>query len=347
MIDRRFFRHAGPTRLSDIASLTAASLSSRSGDAPDGSRTFADVAPLDQAGPQDISFFDNIKYIDAFTQSRAGACFTRARFTSRAPEGMALLVTEEPYTGFALTAQQFYPEPAFEPNIAPQAVIAASAKIGRNSRIDAGAVIGEHVTIGERCHIGANTVIYDHVQIGDDCRIGACCTISHALLGSRITLHRGIHIGQDGFGFAPGRTGILKVPQLGRVLIGDNVEIGSGTTIDRGSGPDTVIGQGSKIDNLVQIGHNVQIGKYVIIAGQCGIAGSTRIDDGVMLGGQVGIGGHVHIGAGAKLAAQSGVMRDIPAGETYSGSPAMPIREWRRQAATMMKLGKKGEASEE
>ncbi len=193
--------------------------------------------------------------------------------------------------------------------------------IGKGVRIDAGAVIGERVNIGDGCWIGANTVIGDGVEIGDGCRIGALCSISHAIIGKRALIHRGVHIGQDGFGFAPGPKGMIKVPQLGRVLIGNDVEIGSGTCIDRGAGPDTVIGNFCKIDNLVQIGHNVQMGKYVIITGQCGVSGSTQLGDGVMLGGQVGISGHVRIGERAKLAAQAGIMTDVPAGATYGGSP--------------------------
>ena len=219
--------------------------------------------------------------------------------------------------------------------------MAKSATIGKGVRIDAGAVIGEKVSIGSGCWIGANTVIGDGVDIGDHSRIGALCSISHAIIGKRVLLHRGIHIGQDGFGFAPGRGGITKVPQLGCVLIGNDVEIGSGTCIDRGAGPDTIIGDGCKIDNLVMIGHNVQLGKYVIITGQCGISGSTQLGDGVMVGAQSGFAGHLKIGSGVKLAAQSGVMHDIPPGETYGGAPAIPMRDFLRQTVTLAKLAKK------
>jgi len=334
MVDRRFFYNAGSLTLGDIASLTGTSIAS------DGSRIFTGVAPLECAGTDDISFLDNVKYLDAFAQSKAGACFVRPKYVPRAPKSMVLLITDDPYSAYALTAQRFYPEPAVTAGIAPQAVIAKSAVVGKGARIDPGAVIGEHVRIGSGCWIGANTVIDDNVEIGDNCRIGALCTISHAIMGKRVLLHRGIHIGQDGFGVAPGPKTIIKVPQLGRVLIGDDVEIGAGTCIDRGAGPDTIIGDGCKIDNLVQIGHNVQLGKYVIIAAQCGISGSTRIDDGAMIGGQVGIAGHLHIGAGAKLAACSGVMTDIPPGATYGGAPAVPIKDWHRQTVTLAKLAK-------
>lgn len=319
MADSRFFRNNGPVSLEQLAKLTGAVATSASGASPTLSQAFSDVAPLDQAGPEHISFLDNTKYIAEFAASKAGVCFVRQKFAERAPEGMLLLITEEPYAAFAIVSGHLYPDQKTS-EISPLAVIAKTATIGKN------------------CSIGPGTVIGDGVVIGDDCSIGALCTISHTIMGARVRLHRGIHIGQDGFGFAPSAKGILKVPQLGRVIIGNDVEIGSGTCIDRGAGPDTVIGDHSKIDNLVQIGHNVQIGKYVVIAAQCGIAGSTHIGDGAMLGGQVGLSGHIKIGAKAKLAAQAGVMGDVPAGATYGGSPAVPIMDWHRQTAKIAKL---------
>jgi UDP-3-O-[3-hydroxymyristoyl] glucosamine N-acyltransferase len=340
MADSRFFHNAGSRTLDALAALTGATLA---GAPADGARLFHDVAPLDRAGEQDVSFLDNIKYIESFAASEAGCCFVRAKFADKAPPGMVLLVTEQPYSAYTLAAQAFYPLPPVAAAISSLASISITAHIGQGSRIDAGAVIGDNVTIGERCHIGANTVIDSGTQIGDDCRIGALCSISHTLMGNRVTLHRGIHIGQDGFGFAPTPRGLLKVPQLGRVVIGDEVEIGAGTCIDRGAGPDTVIGMGSKIDNLVQIGHNVQLGKYVIITGQCGISGSTQIGDGAMIGAQAGLAGHLRIGAGAKLAARSGVMADIAPGDTYGGTPAVPVRDWHRQTVALAKLVKKKE----
>ena len=341
MADPRFFQPASPISAAKIASLTGGVLALRGGKAPDGETMFSDVAPLDKAGAQDISFLDNTKYLEGFSQSKAGACFVREKFASRAPEGMLLLVTEEPYYAYALAAQYFYPQPDVTPAIAPTAQIARSASIGQGVRVDSGAVIGERVKLGTGCWIGANSVIGDGVEIGENSRIGALCSLSHALIGKRVILHRGVHIGQDGFGFAPGRGGVTKVPQLGRVVIGDDVEIGSGSCVDRGAGPDTVIGAGSKIDNLVQIGHNVQVGRFVFIAAQTGIAGSSQVGDGSMLGGQVGIAGHLHIGAGAKLAAQSGVMTDIPAGSSYGGSPALPIKDWHRQTVAVAAMTKK------
>ena len=341
MVDLRFFRHAGAIALRDIVALTGAVAEGND------SRTFSHVAPLEVAGADDISFFDNIKYLDAFCQSKAGACFVRPKFAAKAPKGMVVLVTDEPYYAFALTSRKLYPEPEFEAVISPAAHIAATATIGKGVRVDAGAVIGEHVVVGDCSRVGANTVIADHVQLGDGCNIGANCTLSHCILGARVVLHRGVHIGQDGFGFAPSKKGVVKVPQLGRVLIGHDVEIGSGTCIDRGAGPDTTIGNFTKIDNLVQIGHNVQIGQFVFIAAQTGIAGSSSVGDGAMLGGQVGISGHIALGAGVKLIAQSGVMHNLAAGGTYGGSPAIAARDWHRQTVTVAQLSKKSSKTDE
>ncbi|NBX02805.1 MAG: UDP-3-O-(3-hydroxymyristoyl)glucosamine N-acyltransferase [Alphaproteobacteria bacterium] len=342
MADSRFFSASAPISIGDLAALTGASVSGES----DKTRLFSDVAPLDRADSSHVSFLDNTKYLTDFSASKAGACFVREKFATRAPAGMILLVTEEPYYAYALAAQYFYPREAFTPAISPAAHIAKTASIGAGCRIDSGAVIGEHVKLGKGCWIGANTVISDGVEIGDDSRIGALCSISHAIIGGRAFFHRGVHIGQDGFGFAPGRGGVTKVPQLGRVMIGDDVEIGSNSCIDRGAGPDTVIGSGTKIDNLVQIGHNVQIGRFVFVVAQTGIAGSTHIGDGAMLGGQSGFAGHLSIGAGAKIAAQAGVMADVPAGASYGGAPAQPIKDWHRQTVAITNLVKKRHVNE-
>lgn len=346
MADPRFFRRAGPLSLEDVARIANVALDPRSAKQA-GSRQFQDVSALDRATDKDISFLDNVKYVETFAASGAGACFVRQKFAHRAPESMALLITDDPYRCFAMIAQYLYPPSKDTPHISEDAVIASSATIGEGCRISAGVIIGERCEIGARCHIGANAVIHSGVVIGDDTHIGANSTMSHCLIGKHVIIHRGVHIGQDGFGFALGRDGHLKVPQLGRVVVEDHVEIGSGTCIDRGTGPDTFIGAGTKIDNLVQIGHNVQIGKLCVIVAQTGISGSTRIGDGVMLGGQSGIAGHLRLGNGSRVVAKSGIMNDVPAGETYGGSPAVPVKDWHRQTIALAKLAsKKGEKDE-
>ncbi len=320
MADSRFFKRAAPLSLSAIAQATGALI-----ERGDATMCVEDVAPLSTAGPSEISFLDNVRYADVFAASRAGACFVRKKFVPRAPQCMALLVTDAPYTAFAIVSALLYPPERPAASVHPSAVI------------------GQGVTLGEGVVIEPHVVIYDHVNIGAYTHIGANSTISHAIIGAHVRIHRGVHIGQDGFGFAPSAHGAVKVPQLGRVIIEDHVEIGSGTCIDRGAGPDTIIGAHSKIDNLVQIGHNVRIGRHVFLAGQVGIAGSCTVEDGAMLGGQVGLGGHLTVGAGAKLAAQSGVMGDVPAGETSMGTPAMPIKAFFRQVVTLKKLTERKE----
>ncbi len=334
MVDRRFFINHGPFSASEIAEATGAALR----DGADGNRQFSDVSPLDRATATDVSFFDNTKYLDQFTNSTAGLCFLRPKYTDKAPAGMTVLLTEDPYRCYALAAQKFYPHPRPKSGVSQTAIVDPSATLGKDIAIATGAVIGANVIIGDRSSIGANTVVGDGVQIGSDTHIGAVTTLTHAIIGNRVLIHRGVHIGQDGFGFALGRDGHVKVPQLGRVVIEDDVEIGSGTTIDRGTGPDTVLGEGTKVDNLVQIGHNVQIGKRAVIIAQCGISGSTRIGDGAVLGGQAGLAGHLKIGAGAKIAAKSGVMNDIPVGASYGGSPAIPVVDWHRQTIAISRL---------
>lgn len=336
MVDSRFFTNRGPISLSRIAEVTGLQLPAGTAD-----KLLHDVAPLDRATGHDVSFFDNVKYIDQFTNSTAGACFVRAKYADQAPATMLCLITEDPYRCYALAAQQFYPLAYSSGEQHPGAHIHPTAKIGKNVAIDAGAVIEANAEIGDNASIGANAVIGRGVTIGRNTHIGALCGLSHCYIGDNVIIHRGVHIGQDGFGFAMGREGHVKVPQLGRVMIEDDVEIGAGTTIDRGTGPDTIIGAGTKIDNLVQIGHNVQIGRRAVIVAQSGISGSTRIGDGAVLAGQSGIAGHLRIGAGARVAAQSGVMNDIPPGKAYGGSPAMPIQDWHRQTVMLSKLNKK------
>lgn len=335
MADPRFFTVAGPFTAAELARRTGATL------AGDGAIVLKDVAPLDAAGPDHLSFLDNRKYLDALRKTRAGACFVHPDLAKEAPKTVALLVTPAPYRAYALAAQAFYPEARPEPGIDPKASIDKSAKLGSGCRVEAGAVIGRGAELGARCHIGPNAVIGAACVLGDDVRVGANASLSHCLVGHRVRLYPGVRIGQDGFGFAPDPKGFVKVPQLGRVVIGDDVEVGANSTIDRGAGPDTVIGPGTMIDNLVQIGHNVQIGRQCVLVAQVGISGSTRLGDFVMIGGQGGLTGHLTIGSGAQIGAQAGVMRDVEPGEKVVGSPSLPVREFFRQMTALARLAKK------
>jgi UDP-3-O-[3-hydroxymyristoyl] glucosamine N-acyltransferase len=338
MVDSRFHSRVGPFTLAELAALTETEI----GKNGDPNLQLIDVAPLEVAGAKQLSFLDNRKYISSFVSSGAGACIVAPDLAARAPNGMALLCSKQPYKAYALAAQAFYPKLAPEPGVAETAIVESGAKVDKSCRIEHGAVIGAGAVIGENCLIQANAVIGPAVEIGKDTIIGAGATLSHCLVGNRTHIYPGVRIGQDGFGFFPDSKGHTKVPQLGRAIIGDDVEIGANSTIDRGSGHDTVIGQGCWIDNLVQIAHNVELGRGCVVAAMAGISGSAKIGDFVFLAGQVGVVGHVSIGAGAKIAGQSGVTRDIPPGATMGGTPAMPIRDWHRQSILLSKLIDKG-----
>lgn len=308
-------------------------------DGSDGARVFASVAPLDTAGPGDLAYMDNPRYGDALAATAAGACLVSPRFAERVPAGTAALVTREPYRVFAQVLARLYPtavrpQPLFSASgVSPGAVVHTEARLESGVAVDPGAVVGPGAEIGSGTLIGANAVIGAGVRIGRDCAIGAGAVVTHALLGNRVIVHPGASIGQDGFGFAMSGRGHLKVPQVGRVIIQDDVEIGANTTIDRGASRDTIIGEGTKIDNLVQIGHNVVIGRHCVIVSHVGISGSTTLGDFVVMGGQSGIVGHAHIGSGAQVAAGSGITTNIPPGAVWGGTPAKPVKDWMREVA--------------
>jgi UDP-3-O-[3-hydroxymyristoyl] glucosamine N-acyltransferase len=339
MPDPRFFRALGPFELAHLAVVGEADIAVTT---MKPQRMFRDVAPLDRAGPEDVSFFDNKRYLNDFSNSSAGACFIRKEALPSAPDGMALLVSPNPYLSYARAAQAFHPARPLAPGISPTATVDETAVLGQECQVDSGAVIGAGVELGARCYIGANAVVCSNVRLGDDCVIEACASLSHCLVGARVMIHMGARIGQDGFGFATGPAGHVKVPQLGRVVIEDDVEIGANTTIDRGAGPDTVIGAGTQIDNLVQIAHNVQLGKGCVVVAQVGIAGSTKVGDYVMIGGQAALTGHLVVGNKARIAGQSGVMRDVEKGDTVGGTPARKMQDWLRQTAWLDRMTRKG-----
>lgn len=299
------------------------------------------VAPLQSAGPKHVSFVDNRRYANALAATRAGAVIVRPDLLEVVPSGCVPLVTAEPYAAWARVAGLFHPVPPVRPGVHPSAVIDDSAAVDASTEVGPNAVIGARASIGARCRIGAGAVIEDAVSIGPDCRIGANATVSHAVLGARVQLGPGVRVGQEGFGFATVATGFLTVPQLGRVLIGDDVQVGANSCIDRGSSQDTVIGAGSRLDNLVQIGHNVRLGRCCVVVALAGISGSTVLEDFVVLAAQAGVAGHLRIGRQARVGGQAGVMADVAPGVEVIGSPAEPIRDFFRGVATLRKLARK------
>ena len=344
MADPRFFDNSGAQSLAQVQQLTGATLLSG-----ESTRIFFDVGPLDMAGHEHVAFCESKKFQPALQKTRAGVVITTASLAQFAPSGASVLETTHPVQAFARVATAFYPTAnnIWSENRPPTSSIATSARIGEGATVSPGVYIGEHVEIGNNCMLGPAAVIGRGVKIGNNTTIGANASISHSLIGDRCIIHPGARIGQDGFGFSKEASGHLKIPQLGRVIIQDDVEIGANTTIDRGSLSDTVIGEGTKIDNLVQIGHNTYIGRQCIIAAQVGISGSCQIEDNVLFGGQVGVADHVTIGQNTLVAARSGVSKSLKGGRVYGGFPARPIVEWRREVASLARLAKRFNANDE
>jgi len=333
------------------AGMTAGAIADMTGAKPRGplqaDRVIGGLAPLGRAGPHELTFLDNAKYADGLRTTRAGACLISERFASDAPATLALLVTRDPYRAFVTVARALYPE-ALRPSslfeaegVAPGAYIHPSARLESGATVDPGAVIGPRAEIGSGTVIGAGAAIGANVKIGRDCAIGPNVSITHALIGDRVIIHAGCCIGQDGFGFSPGPAGHMKIPQVGRVIIQDDVEIGAGSAVDRGAIRDTVIGEGTKIDNHVQIAHNVSIGRHCIIVAQSGLAGSSTLGDYVMLGARSGASPHSTIGEGAQLAAASVAHGIVPPGGRYGGLPAKPAKQWFREMKAVERLARK------
>ncbi len=339
-----FFDLAVPLSLKALAEISEFELADPSQE----DVVLSNIRPLDVAGKGDLAFLDNRKYIPHLKKTGATACFVKKAMVSHVPEGCVALLTKEPYRAYALALRYFYREKDIVSGRSGEAVatalVAPSAVIEQGALIGAGAVIGEEAHIGRGTVIAPNAVIGARVYIGRDCMVGANTTIIHSLLGNNITIHPGCSIGQDGFGYVMGPGGHVKVPQTGRVIIQDHVEIGSGTTVDRGALNDTIIGEGTKIDNLVQIAHNVVIGRHCVIVAQTGIAGSAILEDFVVLGGQVGTVGHITIGQGAQIYGTSKVSKDVPPGARWGGAPAKPVMIWQRELAALKLLALKSGA---
>jgi len=320
----------------DVARLVGGALAA--GD--DGARVVRRVAPLHRAGPDDLTFLASAKYLDAFADTRAGVALVAPALadTPGAPNALRIVV-DKPHEALLAVLPRLYAQAPREPGVHPTARIGRGARLGDDVTIDAYAVIGDNATVGDRAWIGAHCELGDGVHVGHDTRLYPGVTLYPGTsLGARVAVHSGARLGSDGFGYVFGEGAHRKIPHVGRCVIEDDVEIGANTTIDRGSIDDTIVGAGTKIDNLVHVGHNCRIGKHCLLMAQVGLAGSTTIEDGAIVAGQVGTAGHMTIGRGARIAAQSGVFADVPPGATYGGYPARPHKESLRAYAAMHKL---------
>lgn len=331
----RFFPPHEGISLSDLAGLCGAELA----DAAHAGRIVTGIAPLARAGEHDVTFAVSRTALPELRKSRAGAVFVTAAYVKDVPDGVAALVVAAPQTAFGLAGAALVPS-AMRPlpftgdtGVSAAAIVDPSAAIEAGATVEAGAVIGAGAEVGAGSLVAAGAAVGPGSRIGRNCSIGHGATVQHALIGNGVILHPGVRIGQDGFGYAPGPRGLVKLPQTGRVIIQDNVEIGANSTVDRGAMDDTVIGEGTKIDNQVQIGHNVRIGRHCVIVSKVGIAGSATVGDGVMIGGAAAINGHITVGDGAQIAAFSGVASDVPPGVRWAGIPARPIGAFLRDMA--------------
>jgi UDP-3-O-[3-hydroxymyristoyl] glucosamine N-acyltransferase len=340
MTEPLFFKSAKSLTVADVATVTGAQPAP--GAALD--RVITDVAPLDAAQPTDLTFFENSKYLDDLAATRAGACLLAPRFAGKAPRGVTVLTIRDPYRAFVTVARLLFPD-ALRPSSMFAASGTAGAHVHPSARLESGIILDPGAVVGPDAEIGTGTVVAAHavigpgVRIGRHCCVGAQSSLQHSLIGDRVIIHPGCRLGQDGFGYVLGQTH-LKVPQVGRVIVQDDVEIGANSTVDRGANRDTVIGEGTKIDNLVQIGHNVAIGRHCVLVAQVGISGSATLEDYVVLGARVGVNNHVTIGEGAQIAATAIVSRDVPPGVRYGGFPAKPVKLWMREVFLLERLAR-------
>jgi UDP-3-O-[3-hydroxymyristoyl] glucosamine N-acyltransferase len=348
MKHHRFFSAPPKVTLADIAEMTGAILV----DSARGLVPIAGLAVLDEAGPSQLTFLENAKYKAQLANCHAAACFVSRRLEGELPARVAVLRVADPKRAFVAVARRLHADALSPPlmsgqaGISPTAVVHATARLEDDVSVEPHAVIGPHVEIGTGTIIGPGAVIGPHVTIGRGCAIGAGVTIACSLIGNAVIVHPGCRIGQDGFGFALGAAGHTKEPQTGRVIIQNDVEIGANTTIDRGALRDTVIGEGTKIDNLVQIAHNVVVGRRCVIPSQVGIAGSVTLGEGVILGARVGFNSHVTVGDGAQIAATSIVHGDVPPAARWGGTPAKPVKLWFREMMLLERMAR-GAAGEE
>jgi UDP-3-O-[3-hydroxymyristoyl] glucosamine N-acyltransferase len=335
--DPRFFDSLGPVTLGELAELTGSSCEPQLA-----GRQIGAAAILGRADSEAVSFFSDRRLAEAAKATGAGACFVSEQERALLPEGCAAMVTRAPHAAWAAAALRLHRPKRIDPGapfVHPDAMLEEGVTVGH------GAVIAAGAQIGAGAEIGAHAVIGPGVAIGRRCRVGPAASIGFALIGDGVQIAASVVIGEAGFGVTPGPRGLIDVPQLGRVIIQDNVSIGAHTCIDRGAFDDTTVGENTKIDNLVQIAHNVVIGRNCVITGHCGLSGSAVVGDGVQMGGRVGLADHVVIGAGARLAAAAGVMNDVPAGETWCGVPARPVRQFFREVAWLTRAAARKDRS--
>ena len=337
MADKLFYKHGSAKSIEEIAAITKAEIITPGKE----KEQIENVCSIESAGVDDICFFYDKKKKAMAEKIKAKACITTKELVSLIPEGVIVLVCENPKLSFIDLISAYYQEHRPLPKIEDDAHIAKTAKIGKNSYIGHNVIIEDDVVIGDNCIIEANVVIAHGCKIGNNCRIANNSSISYCLMGNDCYIYTGARIGQDGFGFSVVDGRHKRIPQVGRVIIGDDVEVGSNACIDRGALDDTIIGSGTRIDNLVQIAHNDKIGNCCLLVSQTGIAGSCTLGDYVVCGGQVGLADHLNVGSGAQIGAQSGVMRDIEPGAIVIGSPTVPIKDFMRQVAFLQKNSKK------
>lgn len=329
MPDPRFYDATGPISIAEAIALTGSTLLNG-----EPTKSLTHVTSIECASdPTAVVYCDKVSLLKGNQQKQFGLLLTLSSEDLAGFSG-ALAISPLPKLAFALIANRLHKSRA-------NASVDTPRTQRENTRIHSSAIIDESAEIGSGAIIGCNVYIGPGVVVGADCHLGAGTTITHSIIGGGVRILPGARIGQAGFGFVATPDGLIRMPQLGRVLIGDDVEIGANTTIDRGALEDTVIGKGTKIDNLVQIGHNARIGRNCVIAAQSGISGSCVLGDGVMLGGQVGLADHLTIGDGAQIAAGSGLMRDVPPNEKWGGRPGRPIKDWLREVSVLSKLAKK------